>query len=204
MAERPIMQDLIDKITSRSCQQLWWIPPDGWQLGAVFESAGVLPGSFNPLHRGHLSLCRVAAKRLGGAVAAELSMVNVDKPTLSAADVERRCLQFTAHPVVVTTTATFTEKSRLFPGATFIVGADTAARVVNPQFYQGDSGLLNAALKQIRRSGCSFLVAVRYGDARLLTLEDLKIPRAHRRLFTEIPADEFRVDLSSTDLRHGP
>ena len=198
------IQALHEQIVRRTSPRLWWTPPDGWLTESRLSVVGLLPGSFNPLHHGHLSLRKVAADRLGGTVAAELSIVNADKPELSAAEVEQRCLQFTAHPVVVTAAATFLEKSRLFPGTTFVVGADTAARVVSPRFYRGDGGLMDAALNEIRSRGCSFLVAARRTDERVLVLNDLAIPRAHRRLFAEIPADEFQVDVSSTELRGRP
>ena len=41
---------------------------------------GVLPGSFNPLHRGHRSLAATASRILGEPVTFELSISNVDKP----------------------------------------------------------------------------------------------------------------------------
>ena len=179
------------------------IPPNEWESAGERSVVGLLPGSFNPLHQGHLRLCEVAADHLGGEVAAEISIVNAEKPRLTAADVEQRCRQFTSRSVVVTAAATFAEKSRLFPGTTFIVGADTAARVVDPTFYRNDEGLMDAALQQIRTSRCSFLVAARLCADRLLNLSDLEIPGTHQSLFGEISSDDFRLDISSTGLRRG-
>src|SRR5262249_18559734 len=96
----------------------------------------LLPGSFNPLHPGHLEL---AALRLGRPAAFELSVVNADKPPLSESEVRRRLRQFARQaPVWLTRAPTFLEKARLFGGAVFVVGADTAVRIVQPRFY-GDS-----------------------------------------------------------------
>src|SRR5439155_55171 len=75
----------------------------------------------------------------GGPVAFELSVVNVDKPPLGAADVRHRFAQFRGRARVELTRApTFLQKSRLLPGATFVVGADTAERLVAGRYYDND------------------------------------------------------------------
>jgi hypothetical protein len=60
------------------------------------------------------------------------------------------------------------------------------------------------ALTAFRDKGCRFLVAGRAdGEGVFRGLEDLSIPPALRGLFTGIPADAFRKDVSSTQLRAG-
>src|SRR5688572_20826527 len=99
----------------------------------------LFPGSFNPLHRGHTSLAERAAERLGAPVAFELSIANAEKPDLPPDEVLRRLDQFRARaPVYVSRAATFRQKAALFPGCVFLVGADTAVRVVDPRFYGDD------------------------------------------------------------------
>src|SRR5690606_25892970 len=54
----------------------------------------ILPGSFYPLHEGHLGLARVASNMLNRPIAFELSALNVDKPPLEPEKVLDRLAQF--------------------------------------------------------------------------------------------------------------
>jgi hypothetical protein len=160
----------------------------------------VLPGSFNPLHAGHIKLAEVASELLGHPTAFELSIVNADKPPIERAEVDRRLHQFGGRLIWLTRAPTFLEKARLFPDAVFVVGADTAARILSPRYYPETN--LDLAINQLRGSGCRFLVAGRVdGSGLLLTLDDLPVSAAHRDLFSTIPTNVFRMDLSSTQLR---
>jgi hypothetical protein len=177
--------------------------PDG-RLGLDSpRPRAVLPGAFNPVHHAHRALAAEAGRRLEWPVAFELSVRNVDKAALGIEEVRRRAAQFAQYaPLWVTRAPTFVEKAALFPGAVFVVGADTAARVLAPRYYpEGDAGVA-AALDVLRGQGCRFLVACRVDPAgQCLRLKDLAIPAAGRELFEAIPAEEFRVDVSSTELR---
>ena len=54
----------------------------------------LLPGSFNPLHAGHLRLAKVASEVVGAPAAFDLSVLNADKPPLADEEVRRRLDQF--------------------------------------------------------------------------------------------------------------
>jgi hypothetical protein len=163
----------------------------------------LLPGSFNPLHEGHCDLAAVAARLTGRPAAFELAVVNADKPPLTAGEVRRRMAAFAWRaPLWMTRAPTFAEKAELFPGAIFVVGADTAERIVQPRFYGDSQERMAEALTTFRDKACRFLVAGRVDGAGVFCgLEDLSIPPAWRELFTGIPADAFRKDVSSTQLR---
>src|SRR5215471_16128047 len=86
----------------------------------------ILPGAFNPVHDGHWGLAEAAANWLGLPVAFELSIANVDKPSLDPDEVERRRSQFAGRAALWLTHAPqFVQKAELFPGAVFVLGVDT-------------------------------------------------------------------------------
>ena len=162
----------------------------------------VVPGSFNPLHEGHAALLEAARRRTTGPAAYEISITNVDKPAITAAELDARLAQFRGRASVVLTRApTFVEKARLLPGAAFAVGADTAARILEPRYYDGAEALAQA-LTELRELGARFHVAERRVVERNLRLDDLRAPPSAADLFEAIPAAEVGVDISSTELRN--
>ncbi|MCS6940636.1 MAG: hypothetical protein NZM94_15265 [Roseiflexus sp.] len=161
----------------------------------------LLSGSFNPLHAGHEQLAQAAAALLGAPVAFELPVLNADKPPLGYAELERRLDQFRRrYPVVLSRAPLFVQKAQLFPGCTFVIGYDTAIRIIDPRYYDGEAGR-DAAFASIAAQGCSFLVAGRVKDGVFRTLADIDMPSSLRSLFRELPERLFRVDLSSTAIR---
>ena len=162
----------------------------------------VLPGSFNPLHQGHRSLADAASRILGEPATFELSITNVDKPPLAETEIRRRLAQFDdTESVAVTRTPVFYRKADLFPGCVFVIGWDTATRLVDPRYYDGSDAKLVSALEHIRTQGCRFLVAGREHEGAFRTLDDVPVPRGFADLFEAIPESAFRQDVSSTELR---
>jgi hypothetical protein len=147
-------------------------------------------------------MMQLAHELLHEPVALEMSIVNVDKPPLDYAEIGRRLEQFTPEQTVyLTRAATFEEKSRLFPGATFLVGADTMRRIAAPQYYGGNQAACQAALERIAGRGCRFLFFGRQMDESFVRLADLDLPKVLQALCREVPPDVFREDVSSTSIR---
>ncbi len=166
----------------------------------------VFPGSFNPLHSGHLNLKLAAEKRLGIEVLFELSIANVEKSALSVRDLQLRLQQFGGLPVAVSNAPRFVSKSQLFRRCHFGVGYDTAVRIVDPQFYNNDPVAMNEALVSLQSSGHTFMVGGRVikiaGRLQFRGAEHLEIPEHIRPMFVGLTEDEFREDVSSTQIRN--
>lgn len=179
------------------------VQPDGQTALSAPPPAMLLPGSFNPVHQGHIALARVATAIKQQPLSFEISVTNVDKAPLTGDVVTQRVRQFAwRSPVELTRAPTFLEKSRLFPKTTFVVGADTAERLVAARYYGDDEDRMHAALEEIGNAGGKFLVAVRVDKAgRVRALNDVAVPRRFAELFTEIPEQHFRLDTSSTEIR---
>jgi hypothetical protein len=73
-----------------------------------------------------------------------MSVSHPDKGTLPLSEVQRRVAQFAGgtsstpavgapYAVALTRAALFTQKARLFPGCAFVVGVDTARRILDPK-----------------------------------------------------------------------
>jgi hypothetical protein len=192
----------IDDLLSGAIERVT-VGPDGQLRPWAPLPSAIMPGSFNPRHDGHIRLAQTAAEILGTPIHFELSVLNVDKPALTAAEVQRRLDQFTGHATVELTRApTFLEKSRIFPNVTFVVGADTAERLVVARYYGHSEARMHAALEEMAARGARFLVASRRDAAgRVHSLADAAVPSRFAGLFTQIAESRFRVDISSTDLR---
>ena len=163
--------------------------------------AAVFPGAFHPLHAAHREMVRIASELLGCGVDYEISIANVDKPPLDFIEIDGRARQFSANEKLWLTRAPlYVDKAALFPGATFVVGADTIARIGAVRYYR-DAAAMESAIAEIARRGCRFLVFGRQVDGVFHTLSDLGLPESLAKLCQEVPEGRFHVDLSSTELR---
>ncbi|KAF4322306.1 hypothetical protein BBO99_00004081 [Phytophthora kernoviae] len=178
-------------------------------------------GSFNPLHMGHVELAQVAQQLMRSRtgiempLAFELAVANADKGAIESSMISARVAQFSRDnslglgvwPVLVTNATLFGQKAEILPGCTFIIGADTAIRIVDKKYYDMDEHKMVLALDRIARNGCCFVVAGRFDgktEKRFVTAEEVLeqfVPSEFRHLFILLPETKFRNDMSSTEIR---
>ena len=161
----------------------------------------LLPGSFNPLHAGHLGMAEAASVHLGKPVAFEISAFNVDKPPIDKSSALERLAQFAGqHAVYLSNAPTFVEKTRLFGETTFVVGYDTAERIVQKRYYSNSEQEMHARLHEMLAINTHFVVADRVGDDGLVySIDELDMDEQFRQMFSRLP--DFRLDISSSALR---
>ena len=143
----------------------------------------------------------IAAAQIGHPVWFELAVFNADKAPVTRDDViQRASADFTPHGVMLSKTALFTEKSALFPGSTFIVGADTLLGINELEYYDSHNDRCDA-FKKMRYTGCRFLVFPRKWDNIVFDETNLEIEDQLRALCSHVSADVFIMDVSSTAIR---
>ena len=165
----------------------------------------IFPGSFSPIHKGHLEMINIAEQRLQEKVVLEISIQNVDKPPFDYIELEHRLAQIDeAKPgqaVWLTQTPLFVSKAELFQGTTFVVGADTIKRFADLRFYYENVHKLHDILRTIAFCNCRFLVFARESKTGLESMDTLNVPDMLRSLCDDVSPSVFTMDISSSDIR---
>ncbi len=154
----------------------------------------------------------------------EMSVTNADKPPLNPMEVERRVNIFTQLPrqnmpkdwaVMLTNAPLFSQKSEivaeLIPNhglertMSFVLGTDTMVRIINPKYYDNSREKMLTALLEMKEKGVHFIVGGRLepGTNNFVNgeIEVTSLPPEIQVMFTLLSEDEFRMDISSTELR---
>ena len=187
------------------------ISPNGEVSESLPDHPLVLAGSFNPLHDGHRRMLEAASVIVDRAPYYEISITNVDKPVLPQEELERRAARVTStgNSIIVTKAPRFTDKSSILPGSMFVIGFDTYIRLMDKRYYTdhvaGERSPVENSLDLIFENRCGFVVAGRVDDQnqfRGLHDVEFKVAVRYRSMFTELTEEQFRSDLSSTEIRN--
>lgn len=161
----------------------------------------VFPGSFDPLHEGHRLMARIAEEIAERPLDWEISIRNVDKPFLDYLEVRDREAQFAGQRLWLTNAPTFLEKLAVFPRSTFVMGADTYARLGDPRYYGGSTVAAGEAVAAIAARARGLIVFGRARHGEFVDASHLDVPAALRDIAYFVSPREFRLDISSTELR---
>jgi len=156
----------------------------------------------------------------------EMSVTNADKPPLDPSEVERRVSFFPTLSempkdwgVILTNAPLFSQKTSLLDEVcssspfsnrkmTFVLGTDTFVRIINPKYYNNSVENMINALVQMKEKGVHFIVGGRLeqtesGSKKFINGEgEVKsLPGHVQEIFTLLTEDEFRLDVSSTEIR---
>jgi hypothetical protein len=168
------------------------------------------PGSFNPPHKGHIEIAQILTARYvpgSGYIPDPIFSICANPPhklQLTITEMMRRKKLLPNNPVLFTKDdPLFIDKARKFPKSSFIVGADTLLRLLDPQWGPVPGPMLS----EFDRLGTSWFVFGREIDGKWVSAAeainkalDIIATRFSGTAFTAIPVDG-RWDVSSSDIR---
>ena len=161
----------------------------------------IFPGSFNPLHEGHIKMKELAERKTGMHTTFEICAKNADKPPLTYVEIKRTIDQFqNDESWMLTSAGRFSEKAEMFPNSVFIIGADTLMRVFDEKFYKSYKDMMEH-IQRFNDHNINFLVFGRKVGKKFVSLSQIKIPDIIKDRCTGFGEDSFRDDISSTELR---
>jgi len=199
-------QPLVEDVTSP-----WHMTPhvQPFDMGAITynplttKNPVIFPGSFDPVHSGHIKMAEHAYKITNKAVWFEISLTNCSKPPIDWVSLVKRCGYFDAHKdnpafagLIFTDAPLFMHKARLFYEPIFITGHDTVLRIDNPRYYSSNIAHCDS-INDLIQQRVQFLVFDRKGS--------MNVPFRHlgmETLCTNV-IEYFDAGENSTDLRGG-
>jgi hypothetical protein len=125
----------------------------------------ILPGSFNPLHYGHLRIAQELYNLTGKEVVFEICLKNADvsKAPLTASYLANRLAHFRGgHELVVSNLSLFADKAAIFR-CDFAVGSDTWRRILDPEYFRREDSV-DSLLDEFKKLGIKVYVFERDGS----------------------------------------
>ena len=185
-------QELFAGRTSATLADESRVPPDIARLQKPTAGSGAPPPRASVIFPGPFTRCMTAIDewpnwpaRLGQRVEWEISITNVDKPSLDYHELRLRSRQFDADMPLWFSRADISGEGQDLSRRDIIVGADTITRIAEPRYYQNDPRACQDAVTAIAAAGCRFLVFGRQKGQGFETLSDLSLPREFARSVTK-------------------
>lgn len=163
-----------------------------------------MPGSFNPIHDGHRDIAWKTGNLVGIQCCYMVTADSIHKKALivpemldrvAIARLERYGIYQTADILFTQNDPLFIDKARNYPGCEFIIGYDTAARMLEPKWGPEIVPMLH----EFRKYKTKFYVCGRIINGELKTIKDLNYPSYFSDLFIEVP--NTGTEHSSTKIR---
>lgn len=168
----------------------------------VVQGGMCLPGSFDPMHFGHREMAKEAERYSDCRVFYNITATSPHKGNLTTAQLLRRASQFRLEDRELLLTRNdplYIDKARNMPNMSFVMGADTAVRFLDPKWNQEQT--VEQMLEEFQELGTYFFVNDRKNKEGVLqTLEDAHVPDRFRSLFFRVPG---HWDISSSQIREG-
>lgn len=163
-----------------------------------------MPGSFNPIHDGHRDIAWKTGNLTGQQCVYMVTVDSVHKKPLLVPEMldrvaisrlERYGIYQQGDILFTQNDPLFIDKAKNYPGCGFIIGYDTAARMLDPKWGPEIIPMLH----EFRKYKTKFYVCGRIIDGELKTIKDLNYPSYFNELFIEVP--NTGTDHSSTKIR---
>lgn len=164
----------------------------------------IYPGSFNPIHKGHIDIINWCNQHLKRKPYIEISINNPDKGTLDLIDINPRIRSISKvvgtkiSGIIVSKLDFFYKKIWAYREPRFLVGRDTLNRIFDPKYYHDEQ--LESFVEDIRTYNSFFYVLDRSGyEVNNSTMEKLKLQN-HVHM---VPKDQYEdIDgISSSQIR---
>ena len=197
--------DLLLSTLETTTLNIIFLPGGKMLANQILKKCAVIPGSFNPLHDGHVALAEAVAKKFelkDSDIIFELSALNADKGLISREEIEKRVkvINERGFGAMLTNRPFFYAKNEYLKNGYFVVGTDTYKRIIDTKYYSNSNEVMISKLAEFLRCENHLVVAPRLNSQtnKLETLADFSVPEIFKNIHE---LDNFRMDISSTELR---